>query len=178
MRENRLLIGTEKLRNAKLTSEVQIEVDKVIKETQNEKLLSLVINNVMNHLYGDLENDGLMEQLLLRIRMLKRISKYMTRDPVRNFVSGLFNSKLLYGLPVFGTVIGLEEYKEMNSRYTSFTMKDNKNLQVLQNKVNRLLLGADNRNSTGHQLHVHPADDRISHSPENHYFAERLKVKN
>ena len=78
MRENRLLIGTEKLRNAKLTSEVQIEVDKVIKETQNEKLLSLVINNVMNHLYGDLENDGLMEQLLLRIRMLKRISNYMT----------------------------------------------------------------------------------------------------
>ena len=78
MRENRLFIGTEKLRNAKLTSEVQIEVDKVIKETQNEKLLSLVINNMMNHLYGDLENDGLMEQLLLRIRMLKRISNYMT----------------------------------------------------------------------------------------------------
>ena len=48
-----LLIGTEKLRNAKLTSEVQIEVDKVIKETHSEKLLGLVINNVMNHLYGD-----------------------------------------------------------------------------------------------------------------------------
>ena len=78
MRENRLFIGTEKLRNAKLTSEVQIEVDKVIKETHSEKLLGLVINNVMNHLNGDLENDGLMEQLLLRIRMLKRISKYMT----------------------------------------------------------------------------------------------------
>ena len=84
---------SEKLRNAKLTSEVQIEVDKVIKETHSEKLLGLVINNLMNHLNGDLENDGLMEQLLLRIRMLKRISKYMTRDhPVRNFVSGLFNS--------------------------------------------------------------------------------------
>ena len=69
---------SEKLRNAKLTSEVQIEVDKVIKETHSEKLLSLVINNAMNHLYGDLENDGLMEQLLLRIRMLKRISNYMT----------------------------------------------------------------------------------------------------
>ena len=68
MRENRLLIGTEKLRNAKLTSEVQIEVDKVIKETHSEKLLGLVINNVMNHLNGDLEN-GL---------MLKRISKYIT----------------------------------------------------------------------------------------------------
>ena len=77
MRENRLLIGTEKLRNAKLTSEVQIEVDKVIKETHSEKLLGLVINNVLNHLNGDLEN-GLMEQLLLRIRMLKRISKYIT----------------------------------------------------------------------------------------------------
>ena len=69
---------SEKLRNAKLTSEVQIEVDKVIKETHSEKLLGLVINNLMNHLNGDLENDGLMEQLLLRIRMLKRISKYIT----------------------------------------------------------------------------------------------------
>ena len=64
----------------------------------------------------------------------------MTKDHLGNFV--------LYGLPVFGTVFGLEEYKERNSRYTSFTMKDNQSLQILQNKVNRLLLGADNRTST------------------------------
>ena len=44
----------------------------MIKETHSEKLLGLVINN------GDFETDGLMEQLLLRIRMLKRISKYIT----------------------------------------------------------------------------------------------------
>ena len=29
------------------------------------------------------------------------------------------------------------------TRYTSYTMKDNNNLQVLQNKVNRMLLGAE-----------------------------------
>ena len=47
-----LLIGTEKLRNAELTSEVQIEVDKVIKETHSEKLLGLVINNDEPSLWG------------------------------------------------------------------------------------------------------------------------------
>ena len=88
---------------------------------------------------------GLMEQLLLRIRMLKRISKYMTRDHLKNFLS--VNSKLLYALPVFETVFGLEEYKEKNSCYTSFTMKNNQKLQVLQNKENRVLLGDDNRTS-------------------------------
>ena len=71
------------------------------------------------------------------------ISKYMTKDKLKSFVSGIFNSKMSYCLPVFGNVFGLDDYKESNSRYTSFTIKDNNSLQVLQNKVNRLLLDAE-----------------------------------
>ena len=47
-----------------------------------------------------------------------------------------------YCLPVIGNVFGLEEYKETNSRHSSFTLQDNNHLQVLQNKGNRLLLCA------------------------------------
>ena len=66
----------------------------------------------------------------------------MNRDKLKTFASALFYSKMSYCLPVFGNVFGLEEYKETNSRHSSFTIQDNNHLQVLQNKVNRLLLCA------------------------------------
>ena len=46
-------------------------------------------------------------------------------------------------MPVFGNIFGLDKYKEENRNYFSFTSKDNNNLQVLQNKLNKLLLSAD-----------------------------------
>ena len=64
------------------------------------------------------------------------------------FASEIFYSKLSYCLPVFGNVLGLEEYKENNSRYTSYTTTDNNRIQVLQNKLNRLLTGAHYRTPT------------------------------
>ena len=45
-------------------------------------------------------------------------------------------------LPVYGNVIGLEQYRDQNSCRQSFTVKDN-SLQVLQNNLNRLLLNAN-----------------------------------
>ena len=76
----------------------------------------------------------------------------MSRKRLQLFASGLFYSKLSYCLPVFGNVFGLDKYKEENSRYTSFTISDNNKLQVLQNKMNRLLTGADRYTSTAELL--------------------------
>ena len=141
-----LIIGTKKLKTTKDIPETKIVVDeKEITATKSEKLLGVVVNDELtwkNHLHGDEENDGLIPQLAKRIGILKKLSKYMTKDKLKTFVSGLFYSKMSYCLPVFGNVFGLEDYKETNSRHTSFTMQDNHQLQVLQNKVNRLLLGA------------------------------------
>ena len=64
--------------------------------------------------------------------MMKMISKYMSKENLEYFANGLFYSKLNYCLPVFGNVFGLESYKEENTRYQSYTVKDNKSLQVLQ----------------------------------------------
>ena len=99
------------------------------------------MNNTLtwnNHLYGDTENEGLIQQLSRRLGMLKMMSKHMERNNLNFFASG----KLCYCLPVFGNVMGLDEFKENNSRYQSYTVKDNNKLQVLQNKLNRLLLNA------------------------------------
>ena len=103
-------------------------------------------------MYGDNDNEGLVPQLSKRIGILKKLSKYMSKDKLRVFVSGLFYAKLSYCLPAFWNVFGMEEYKEGNSKYTSFTWKDNHNLQVLQNKVNRMLLDAEYKTPTAELL--------------------------
>ena len=151
-----LIIGTSQLKASKAMADTKIVVDgKNITETESEKLLGIVINNKLtwkNHLYGDKDNEGLIPQLSKRIGMMKRISKYMNRESLKYFAAGIFYSKMSYCLPVFGTVFGLDTYKAENSRSTSFTMKDNNNLQVLQNKLNRLLLNADKDTPTAELL--------------------------
>ena len=141
-----MVIGTKQLRTQKINNEMRIEVDgKEVVDSASEKLLGIVINNELtwrNHLYGDEENEGLVTQLAKRIGILQKLSRRMSRKRLKLFASGIFYSKLSYCLPVFGNVFGLEQYKEENNRYTSYTMADNHNLQVLQNKLNRLLTGS------------------------------------
>ena len=72
----------------------------------------------------------------------------MNPKTLKIFAMGMFYSTLSYCLPIFGNVFCLEQYKEENRRYVSYTMKDNNKLQILQNKVNRLLLSADSMTST------------------------------
>ena len=142
-----LVVGTRKRRSQKLDAKLSIIVDgKEIVESESEKLLGVVINNELtwkNHLHGDAENEGLINQLSKRIGILKKLSRRMSQERLKLFASGIFYSKLSYCLPVFGNVFGLDKYKETNSRYTSFTTSDNNKLQVLQNSLNRLLTGAD-----------------------------------
>ena len=63
--------------------------------------------------------------------MLKLMSKYVKKENLGFFANGMFYSKLIYCLPVYGNVIGMEQYKEENSRHQSFTASDNQRLQVL-----------------------------------------------
>ena len=147
-----LVIGTNQMRRSKLSEELKIVVDgQEIVETSSEKLLGIVVNNSLswkNHLYGDNENEGLIQQLSKRLGMLRRMAKYMRKENLKFFADGMFYSKMIYCLPVFGNVFCMEEYKEENSRHQSFTVKDNQRLQVLQNNLNRLLLNARYDTST------------------------------
>ena len=64
-----------------------------IEETDSEKLLGVVINNILSwkeHLYGDDENPGLISQLKQRVGTLRRLSKYMSKERLKMMVSGIF----------------------------------------------------------------------------------------
>ena len=151
-----LIIGTRQLKASKEISEMEINVEgQVIKESISEKLLGVVLDNDLSwktHLYGDKDHEGLIPQLSKRIGVMKQLSKYMNKEKLMLFASGIFYSKLSYCLSVFGNVFGLEHYREENTRYTSYSKKDNNRLQILQNKLNRLLLRADYKTSTAELL--------------------------
>ena len=148
-----LIIGTQKLRNQKLTAPMKIKVDNLeVVETKSEKLLGVVINNKLtwhDHLYGekwrigDENTPGLIPQLSQRVGILRRMSKLMNKKRLNSFTHGIFYSKMNYCLTVFGHVFGLETYSDTDSRYYSFTKEDNRKMQVLQNSVMRLLTGKE-----------------------------------
>ena len=190
-----LVIGTNQMRSSKLSGELKIIIDgKEVTETGSEKLLGVVMNNQLtwkHHLYGDQENEGLIPQLGRRIGMMKRLAKYMSRDKLKYFANSIFYSKLSYCLPVFGNTFGLDTYKAENTRYTSFTMKDNQKLQVLQNKLNRLLTGTENHTPTAellsltdsmsvHQMIAYQTlvtTHKIVNSGKPTYIAQKMKTR-
>ena len=134
-----MVIGTKQLRSSKLTESLAIHVDgQEVHESESEKLLGIVINNQLtwqHHLHGDEVNSGLIPQLKQRVGTLRRLSKYMDRRRLKMMSSGIFYSKLVYCLPVFGNVFGLDRYKNTSSKSPSFTSTDCLKLQVLQNSV-------------------------------------------
>ena len=191
-----LVIGTSQLKASKaIIEDKSIVVDnKIVMESSSEKLLGLVLNNKLtwkNHLYGDEENMGLVPQLNRRLGMLKRLSKFMSKDKLKYFSAGIFYSKLSYCLPVFGNIFGLDTFKEENRRYYSFTVKRNANLQVLQNKLNKLLTNSDYNTPTVdlleqtdalsvHQMIAYQtgvATYKVVKSGKPSYIASKLKVK-
>ena len=139
-----MVVATNQLRRSKVPYKVSIEIDgKEVPETNSERLLGIVTSNDFSwkgHLYGDGSNKGLIQKLAQRVGIIKKLSYKMNKERLRIFTEGIFYSTLKYGLQVFGNVFGLEKYKETGSRYSAFTQAMNHDLQVLQNKVNRILL--------------------------------------
>ena len=139
-----MVVATNQLRRSKVPYKILIEIDgKEVPETNSERLLGIVTSNDFSwkgHLYGDGSNKGLIQKLAQRVGIIKKLSYKMNKERLRIFTEGIFYSTLKYGLQVFGNVFGLEKYKETGSRYSAFTQAMNHDLQVLQNKVNRILL--------------------------------------
>ena len=140
-----IVVATNQLRRSKVPYKISIEIDgKEVHETNSERILGVVVSNNFSwkgHVYGDGSNKGLIQKLAQRVGIIKKLSYRMNKKRLREFTEGIFYSTLKYCLPVFGNVFGLEKYKETGSRYSAFTQAANHDLQVLQNKVNRILLG-------------------------------------
>ena len=90
----------------------------------------------------------------------------MSKERLKMMVSGIFYSKLMYCLPVFGNVHGLNIYKDSKGRSAGMTVTDCNKLQVLQNSVNRLIKarGCHGGPPKGHQQPVHPTDGGVLHA--------------
>ena len=144
-----LIIGTKELKKKKCEDrEFSINVDgKLVKETQSEKLLGVIMNNKLTwneHLYGESwrtegeKSKGLIPQLSQRLGLLKKLSWVASKRKLKILAQGLFYSKLSYCLPLFLNTWGLDNYRDGETRATSCTKEDIRKMQVLQNQVARL----------------------------------------
>ena len=139
-----LLITSRANRASKLTGAARgIIVDGKHKvETESEKLLGLVVNNSCtwkNHLYGDAENLGLIKQLSQRVGILRRLKKFLPAPKFKQIINGIYYSKQIYCLTVFGGLWGLPgSMDEENRKSIMLTKEDMRKLQVLQNSVMRI----------------------------------------
>ena len=108
------------------------------------KLLGIIVNKIgswKNHLHGDEDNLGLLKDLSKRIGMLKQLRRNIPTVKFKMLTSGLFTSKLIYGLSAWGTVWGSRGmYQEIPQNSINLKKDDMRKLQVLQNSSMRLLL--------------------------------------
>ena len=146
-----LIVCTREQRSAKLQDKkLCVTVcNKVIEETNNEKLLGIMMSNNLtwnSYLYGNKLTGkdkivGLLPKMSQRVGMLGKLNKFMTRNQFKTTCDGLFTSCLLYCLPLFANVWGIPSMDDTNRRFVAFTKEDCRKLQVLQNKTLRYKTG-------------------------------------
>ena len=145
-----LIVATRETRERNRTPPVQIEVcGKAVEESPAEKLLGVIVSNDLSwrtHLHGNNKTGkdkitGLLTKLSQRVGMLKRLAKVMPKNKFRNVSQGIFTSKLIYCIQLFGNVWGVPNLDENQRRFSAFTKDDMRKLQILENRVLRLETG-------------------------------------
>ena len=139
-------MGTNANRIAKMDSK---NIDMIIKignettkESSSEKLLGTIINNKLtwkDHIFGNEENSGLIKQLSKRIGILAKLRQYMPDHKFKQIVTGLFTSKMIYCMTVWGGIWNLPNQNNNQRRSMAITKNEMIKLQVLQNKSLRLI---------------------------------------
>ena len=109
----------------------------MVTESRSKKLLEVIMNNTLtwkDHI------ETLITQLSQRAGLLQKLSSSASRKKLQMFASGIFYSKLEYCLPLFVNTWGLDQYNEIDEKYVTMSKEQCRKLQVLQNKVCRLML--------------------------------------
>ena len=119
-----LVIGTRRNRINKLESnniKLKVNINEEEKtETSSEKLLGIIVNNSLtwkNHLFGNEEEPGLVKNLSKRIGILTKLRKYLTDKKFKQIVDGIFISKLIYGITVWGFSLNRKELRKLQVSY-------------------------------------------------------------
>ena len=92
------------------------------------------------HLYGNNKTgkekiQGLIPQLSQRVGVLTQLSRLMTKAQLKSVGSGIFSSKLLYGLPLFSNVWGIPDMDDSTRRYAAYTKNDDKEMTAHYKKL-------------------------------------------
>ena len=96
-----------------------------------------------NHIYGDESNSGLITKLEQRAAMIWKLSFIMPIGRLKQIAQGIFFSLLDYCIELYGNTWCLGSI-DINERHSSaFRREDNRRLQVIVNKVLRIILQAD-----------------------------------
>ena len=121
-----LIVGTKELRKSKLTNRdisIEIIVDgHPVKESESERLLGVIVNNVMtweHHLYGNDDHKGLIQKLSQRSNVIWKLSKVMPKKNLKMMAEGIFFSLLNYCIEVYGNVWGLTTYDDQTRKSTA-----------------------------------------------------------
>ena len=89
-----------------------------------------------------------MKQLATRVGMLKRLRRFISPARLKIVMGGIFTSKMVYGMTVWGRVCNIPGYNEEEMRSPSLTKEDLRKLQVLQNKCLRIVSSSDFKTPT------------------------------
>ena len=96
----------------------------------------------------------MLKQLSTRVNMLARLKRHMPPSRLRLIMEGLFSSKMIYGMTVWGRVWGIPGSLDEELRASPTLTKDDlRKLQVLQNKCLRLITNSDRYTPTALLLH-------------------------
>ena len=155
-----IVVGTKELRYSKLVqNQLMLEITMdgcVVKESESEKLLGIIVNNTMtweHHLYGNSDHKGLISKLSYRAYLIYKLSKVMPKNRLKTIAEGIFFSILNYGIEVYGNVWGIPTLDDQTRSSPGFTKEDNRKLQILVNNVLRSLSGSMRDESTA-TLHL------------------------
>ena len=147
-----LIVGTAANRRNKLlrpNNVISIQVCReTVQETACEKLIGVIVNNNatwkehLNGVKNDEENinePGLIKDLSKRVGLLKHIRKYLSDKKFDMICNGIFYSKLIYCISVWGGVWNIPGILDDKRRCNpAITLENHRRLQVLQNVVLRL----------------------------------------
>ena len=82
---------------------------------------------------------GLISLLSKRVGLLSQLLPLLPTDKFIMLTNGIFYSKLNFCLALYGNVFGLDTMRDTETRFNAFTKANLQALQVLQNKLLRMI---------------------------------------
>ena len=160
---NRMVISEKKTklmvsctRALRMVNNTPVKVNvkgKVIEETYSEKILGIIVSNDLSwrhQFFGEPEKakdertEGLLTTLSKRLGIFRGVARYARGVTLRTLANGLFYSKLSFSTPLISEVWIKEAYKDGSDSRRCTTKEQYRKLQVLQNKLERVIFSIEN----------------------------------